>query len=119
MKAILKKLYGNKLKTTKLRKVNLGLKQDYEQKRQEFLEINDKVNDIFLRLKDLKIEFQDLDNEWSNLFREQNELADTIIFELSELGLDISEMFDQQNETTNIYYIEGEWDDASLKYVRS
>lgn len=119
MKAILKKLYGNKPKTTKLRKVNLGLKQDYEEKRQEFLEINNKVNDIFLRLKDLKIEFQDLDSEWSDLYEIQDELANTIISELSELGLDISEMFDKQIETTNIYYGQGEWDDASLKYVRS
>lgn len=116
---IYNKLYKKQAFRKKTKKTNLGLQQDYEAKRDEFLELNEKVNDIFLQLKDLKIQFQDLDSQWINAFDEQNEMSNEIIKQLSDLGLDIGDQFDEQNRITTTFYSEGEWDTDGLKYLRS
>tara|TARA_S200002703_G_scaffold157144_1_gene164307 strand:- start:1968 stop:2318 length:351 start_codon:yes stop_codon:yes gene_type:complete len=112
---LLNKLYK---KQAVLKKTNLGLQQDYESKKEEFLELNEKANDIFNELDRLKNEFQQIDESWYNAFNEQNDLGNELIFKMSELDLDISEKFDEQNEITNLYH-QGDFTTEMLNFLRS
>lgn len=88
MKAILKKLYGNKPKTTKLKKVNLAIVEDI-QKKYENLEV---LNETFINkwieaekiIDELIIDSKTIFDESKSVQDELNELVNSI----KEIGLE-------------------------------
>lgn len=121
MKAILNKLYGNNKHSTsvkaELQKVNLGLKQDYEDKILEFIDYNEQVNEIFDKLQSLKNDFQNIDKPWLDAYDVQHDLGSEIIHQLNGLGLSIDEIFDKQMEMTNLLQ-EGNYTTQGLNFLR-
>lgn len=115
---VFNKLYKKQAFAKKTKKTNLGLQQDYEDKKEEFLELNGKANDIFNELDRLKNEFQQIDESWYEGFNEQHDLANELMNKMSELDLDTSEIFNKQMETTNLYH-QGDFTTEMLNFLRS
>jgi len=121
MKAILNKLWGNNKRSTsvkaKLQKVNLGLKQNYDDKILEFIDYNEQVNEIFDKLQSLKNDFQNIDKPWLDAYDAQHDLGEEIIHQLNGLGLSIDEIFDKQMEMTNLLH-GGNYTTQGLNFLR-
>lgn len=103
----------------KNQKVDLGLLQDLDKRKQKFIQKNkeianliqdvDKIKTKFKgEFKDLSNEFDDLKNEYKSLFKKASEIG------ADDLG---KKAFASQNELTNSY---GQgWDDKILRFLHS